>query len=70
MKIGDQVIYRGYNGSRLDATVSYVYEGECAGELAIIVNTDEGTKTIDRVPQWDGRPEHLLCWEPKGGDHG
>lgn len=66
MKIGDKVIYRGLGGSRPEATVDHVYEGECAGELAIIVDIGSGPELIERVPQWDGRPEHYQCWQPKG----
>lgn len=65
LKVGDKVIYRGLGSARLEATIEYVYPGECTGELALTVDTGSGPELIERVPAWDGRPEHYACWQRK-----
>lgn len=63
LNVGDKVIYRGFGGIRPEATIEHIYTGECAGELDLAI---EGTgEVLDRVQRWDGRPEHIMCWEPK-----
>ncbi len=62
-KVGDVVIYRDLGGARREATVTYVYEGACLGDLELAI---EGTgEILNRVQRWDGKPEHIMCWEPK-----
>jgi len=62
MKIGEMVLYRDYGGVTRKARVTHVYEGGAAGDLDLCVEEPDLVLNLDRVPMWDGRPEHVQMW--------